>query len=168
MPFLSLLSIKDYVYLAIITGVIAGGMYWHHKIYDEGIAKQVALDKAASAKLQAETSAETAALQEKANAAETTYQQQIAELTAYHAAHPDQPVRLCLDPHASGTGLPQTAAAHPKHAGSGSPGTPIQSVSDTNHSSGGGAVGPDISTMLGLLAARADQVSAELREYQSR
>lgn len=86
-----------------------------------------------------------------------SHDQELSDLRAYRDAHPEQPVRLCL--------------ANPVHAPAveGQPSaapSSVQSVSAGDSGSGAGNQGPDISGLLEALAARADEVSADLRRRQ--
>jgi hypothetical protein len=169
MGFLALTPIKDWAYCGIIAAILIGGTWYHHKLITEGVAEQKAADDAASAKIVADTVKQTAELQTKATMAEQAYDQEQSENAAYRSAHPIQPVRLCLGASHSGSGVvPQTGAAHPGDANPGAGAANVSSVPLANSGSGGGTNSPDISNLLGLLAERADQVSAVLREYQSR
>jgi hypothetical protein len=167
MPLLALISVKDWIYIGVIGLLIGGGLWYHHKVYEEGIAKQVAADKVASAKIEAQAVAQTAALQQKADTAEQAHAKEIADLNAQLASAPIEPVRLCVT-HYSGGGLPQAGAAPAKPQSASAAPAAVQQMPEGNHSGGGGAAGPDISSMLSLLAFQADSVSSELRELQSR
>jgi hypothetical protein len=98
---LGLISTKDLVYGGIIAAILAGGIWYHHKLITEGVADQLAADTVASDKLQAEAAKQTADLQARATAAEQAYDKEQNDDAAYRSAHPIQPVRLCL-------GAPQT------------------------------------------------------------
>lgn len=161
------LEAKLILAVVVIVGVAGGILYWHHKTLEEGIAKQIAVDNAATLKVQQQAAAETAALQAKADTAETTHAQEIAALSA-QLNSPSDPVRLCLTSHAGGSGLPQTGAPNAQHASAGAAAGSVQPMPQGNSSGGGRTAGPDISSLLGLLAFQADTVSAQLREYQSR
>ena len=169
MGLLALIPGKDLAYGVLIAALIAGGIAYHHKLITEGVAEQKASDDSASAAIVAQTVKETADLQAKATMAEQAYDQEASKNAAYLSAHPVQPIRLCLSTsHPSGSIVPQTGALKPGNASSGAPAANVPILPGANNSRGGGASGPDISTLLGLLAARADQVSAVLREYQTR
>jgi hypothetical protein len=159
----------ELVFSAVLVAVVAGGiMYWHHEVLKEGIAEQVAADNKASQIVIEQAKAETAALQKKADTAESDHAKEIADLTAQLNSAVAQPVRLCLNAHPSGGGLPQAGAANPQHASASAPLSAVQQMPEGNTSGGVGVAGPDIGPMLRLLAFQADSVSAELREFQSR
>ena len=151
---LSLLSgIKGYLYAAAAAALIVGGLWAYHWAYDRG-ANAV---KAADAKaLAVQIAKDNAAI----IAAEHVNDTEIASLQAYVDSHPVQPVQLCLNTPNIGP-VPSTGHSNPSPA----PG-PVQPVSPGNSGVRPG-VGPDISSLLSLLAERADQLSAELRDYQS-
>jgi hypothetical protein len=138
--------------LALVIAIGVGVFAWRDHVYQSGrrdalaeVAKQTALAAA-------ERKGRTAV-------AETSNDQELAALRAYRDAHPEQPVRLCLD-----TRLPATPAA-PRL-----PGTPAGDVLPLPAGNPGGGerrAGPDIFGLLDLLAARGDQVSAQLRKRQA-
>lgn len=152
---------KDLFYGALIAVLIAGGLWYHHKVLAEGIAEQQAADNKASAALAVTTAAQTAELKAKATMAEQAYDKEIAALSNRPGT---QPVRLCIDTHNSGGVVPKAGGkvAGNVTAGTAAPG--VQPVPSGDSS----VAGPDIGGMLSALAAGADQVSATLREYQSR
>ncbi len=80
---------------------------------------------------------------------------EIADLRAYRVTHPEQPVRLCLSMRIQGPaqGQPSTPAADVQ---------PVPGSGDRLRTE----PGPDIAGLLGLLASRADEVSAGLRRRQ--
>jgi hypothetical protein len=166
---LAMVSPKDWIYCGLIAAILAGGVWYHHKLITEGVADQLAADTVASDKLQAEAAKQTADLQARATAAEQAYDKEQNDDAAYRSAHPIQPVRLCLGaPQTGGRSVPQAGAAV---AGNASPGTAAANVPNlpgANSGSGGGTSGPDIAGLLSLLAQRADNVSAVLREFQTR
>jgi hypothetical protein len=162
------IPLKDWIYCGIIVLLIAGGLWYHHHVLELGIADQIAADNKATAKVQAQAQVQTKALQTQADAAEHAHDQELADLTAYRNAHPDQPVRLCLTAHPGSGGLPQTGTPDTKHAGSSASVGNLQQMPTGDRGSGEGTAGPDISGMLSALGARADQLSAELREFQAR
>jgi len=165
---LALIPTKDWLYCGAIVAILAGGVWYHHKVFDEGIANQIAVDARASKELKADTAKKTAELQVRATTAEQAYDKEHADNQNYRDSHPIEPIRLCLSATASYTLVPTSGAAH---AGNESASAAAQNVHDLpsgNSSSGTGTAGPDISTLLGLLAAKGDDVSAELREFQNR
>ena len=156
----------------IAVGAIAGGAvgaFWiyHHHVYVEGIHAQQVADQRASAKVVAQARAETKAAQAAAGAAHAAYLQEMSHEAIAAARHPLPAVRLCLDAYAGGAGVPEAGTSHPGNAHPGTPGGRVSQVPGADHSVRPRR-GPDISRLLELLAGRADQVSAVLREYQAR
>jgi hypothetical protein len=156
---LALIPTKDWIYCAIIVAGIVFGIHVHNKLLAEGVAEQQAADAKAAATL-------TAELKAKATMAEQAYDKEKLDNAAYRSANPVEPVRLCLS--TSHAGSVPKAGQVPGTASPGAAGQPVQPVSSGDTSNGLGGAGPDISNLLDLLAGRADQVSAELREYQTR
>lgn len=154
--------------LALLLLIGCGVWYWHHEAIEKGVAEQVATDNAATAKLKQETAVQTAALKTKADTAEQAYDKEHQDLEAYRSGHPVQPVRLCNAPHDSNTFVPGSAGIVARNAAGSSAGIVIQQVPSGDSGSGAGRAGPDISQLLLALGARADDVSATLREYQAR
>lgn len=160
MPLLSLLLKSRWFWeLAGAGAIVAALLFWHHAAIDKGIAEQKAADDKASAALVAQTQQETAALQTKADEAQESYE---AEISALRNQPPVGAVRLCVNPHGRGSGMPETSTSD---AGNANPGTSAGVVQPVP---AGDSQGPDIGNLLGILALRADEVSAELREYQNR
>lgn len=143
------------LWLKLAIGVVLLGFlgYGYHYIYETGVQAEVA-------KVTKQAAAETAALAAKAAAAEHSHDQELAELTAYRNAHPEQPVRLCLNP-VGAVRAPSAAERFPGAATGG-----IQPLPAGDPGGGPGATGPNIGGLLELLAARGDQISASLRERQ--
>lgn len=154
--------------LIVIAAIVAGLGALHHHILDQGIAEQVAKDKVATDKLNKETADQTAALKAKATTAETNYASEHADNVAYRNDHPDlkQPVRLCGSDNSRAILSSISSANH----GNENPGTAAANVPAVPGGDSGirGEEHPDISELLDLLALRADNVSATLREFQSR
>ena len=157
---LALIPSRDWFYGACL---VALGILLIHERH-EGAAHETAALAASTAKLSAQTAAQTAELKARATMAEQAYDKEIA--TLHNRPPVDQPVRLCLN---SGS-RPVVPPASGKVAGnagtSAAPGT-IQQV-PAGDSGVRPEQGPDLAELLDLLANRADTVSAELREYQSR
>ena len=157
--------------LLAIALVAAGavGAFWiyHHHVYVEGIHAQQVADQRASAKVVAQARAETKAAQAQANAAHDAYLQEISHEALTAARHPLPAVRLCLDAYAGGPSVPEAGAAHPGNASGSTPSGRVSQVPGANRPVRP-RTGPDIAGLLELLAGRADQVSAVLREYQAR
>jgi hypothetical protein len=164
---LALIPVKDWIYCGLIAAILAGGLWYHRKLIDEGIADQRRADDIASATITAKTAKETANLQARAMTAEQAYDKERADNQNYNDTHPVAPVRLCLTTPARGSIVPPPGAANTGNASSGSATSNIPNLSSGDNNNGPGS-GPDISTLLGLLADKADDVSATLREYQTR
>jgi len=164
---LAMVPLKDWLYCGLIVAILAGGLWYHHKLIDEGIADQRRADDIASATIMAKTAKETADLQARAMTAEQAYDKERADNQNYSDTHPVAPVRLCLSPLAHGSVVPQTGAAQSGNASAGSGSANVSNLSSGDNNNGPGS-GPDISALLGLLAVKADDVSATLREYQTR
>ena len=160
----ALIPIKDWLYGGAITLLIIFGLHYHHKVLAEGIAEQKAADDKASAALIQQTAKQTAELQAKATMAEQAYDKE-------HQAILDQPslptVRLCGNTHPGSSGMRQTSAPNPGVAAAGTPSGDLQPM-PAGSDSVGPEQNPDISDLLSLLAQRADDISAQLREIQAR
>jgi hypothetical protein len=165
---LALIPAKDWLWAAVFAAALIFGVHEHHKILAEGIAEQKAADDKATAALVAATEKQTAELQAKATQAEQAYDKQQADLANYRSSNPVQPVRLCLDTHSGGSGVPKGSATVAGNASAGTAPGNVLPLPAGDSSGGAGASGPDIGNLLELLSARADQVSAELAEYQAR
>ena len=161
---LALIPMKDWLYGGLIILLIVFGIHEHHKILAEGIAEKKAADDKATAVLVAASAKQTAELQAKATMAEQAYDKEVNSLTSL----PVPSVRLCIYPHAGSSIVPQAGALKPGAQSAGTAAGNIQSVPSGNPGSGSGAAGPDIGGMLSILSLRAVEVSAALREFQSR
>ena len=157
--------------LIMLVGVAgaAVGAFWiyHHHVYGEGIHAQQVADQKASAKVIAQAEAKTKAALETAQKAHDAYLQEVSNEAIAVARNPLPAVRLCLNSYGGHSRVPQTGTAHAGNENSGTPFAGISSLPAGNHpvrTHGG----PNIAGLLELLAGRADQVSAELREYQAR
>ena len=85
-----------------------------------------------------------------------SHDQELADLRAYRASHPLEPVRLCITdplPTSTAQGQPGTVSTDVQPLPGGNPSVRAEP-------------GPDISSLLNLLALRADEVSAGLRRRQ--
>jgi hypothetical protein len=151
----------------IIIAIVAGGVwYWQHERFEAGIAAQVAKDTAQTNKIKLETAAETADLKARATTAEQAYDKEQTDNANYRSQH-SQSVRLCAQPTVRPI-VPATGGINSGNATTGSSSADVSKMSDGNSGSGAGQAGPDIGSLLGLLAAKADNVSGVLREYQAR
>lgn len=161
---LAMIPVKDWLYGGLIVLLIVCGIHVHHKLIAEGIAEQKAADDKAVAALTQQTAKQTAELQAKATMAEQAYAKELQSLNDQPSL---QPVRLCLDSHSRGPVLSKGGAqVGGNQAAGASPGDVLSMPA--GDSGGGDGAGPDISSLLGLLASRADELSAELREDQAR
>ena len=152
---------------AVAAGAVGAFWIYHHHVYVEGIHAQQVADQRASAKLVAKARAVTKAAQAQANAAHDAYLQEVANEQVVAARHPLPAVRLCLNAHRGGLRLPEAGTPHSGNAGTSTAPGRVPALPGANHPVRPRR-GPDISGLLELLAARADQVSAVLREYQAR
>jgi len=156
---IALIPGKDWLYGGIIVVLLAGfGWYTVHERH-AGAAHEVAALKASSDKLQAQTAVQTAELKAKATMAEQAYDKEVNSLGAL----PAPVVRLCVN---SGSHpiVPAGGGRVAGNAPAGAAAAGVQQVPSGDPS----VAGPDIGGMLTALAARADDVSATLREFQSR
>jgi hypothetical protein len=150
---LALIPFKDYCWAALVAALLIGFVYERH----EGAVHEAASITKATDALKVETAKQTAELKTRATMAEQAYDKErntVANLPAV------QPVRLCNAN--SGAKLP---AATGKVAGNAQAGASAGSIQPVLK---GNPAGPDVGPILQALAARADQVSATLREYQNR
>jgi hypothetical protein len=154
--------------LLAIAAVAGGIWFWQHHLIGEGIAQQKAADDAATAVLMRDAADETAKLRIQALTAEQAHDKETADLKAAIDAHPNQPVRLCLNSNARGQGVSASGTAIPGATSAGPSTAGLQPLPDGDPASGPGRAGPDIEPMLTALGAAADKISAELREFQSR
>jgi hypothetical protein len=162
---LALIPTKDWVYGGLIVAILIGGTWYHHKLITEGVEKQKAADAIERKNLEADTAKLTAQLQARATTAEQAYDK---EHNANLEFKPTNPVRLCIATNGSGKILPKTGGTNPGNESTGAATANVPEVPSGNTSGGSGTAGPDISGMLSILATRADDVSAVLREFQSR
>ena len=156
---LALIPGKDLAYgSAIIALLIGFGWYTIHE-RNLGAAHEIAALKASSDKLIAQTAKQTADLQARANMAEQAYEKE-------HLLVVNQPVpvvRVCHNAN-SGSVVSNAGPTKPGNEGSSTAPGSVQPMPSGDSS----VAGPDIGGMLSALAASADQISATLREFQSR
>lgn len=154
----------------ILIAVVAGAVwYWQHHLIHEGVAQQKAADKIESDIVKSQAAAKTKELQDRATTAKEAYDQEHADNLAYREQHPDsQPVRLCLSTGTRDSSVSAAGAANSRNENTGTATANVSAVPEGNNSGGPRGAGPDISSLLGLLATKADDVSATLREFQSR
>ena len=157
---LALIPTKDAIYGALILCIVLFGVYEVHHLKAEGAAHEMAALKASSDKLQLpQTAKQTADLQARANMAEQAYEKE-------HLLAVNQPVpvvRVCHNAN-SGSVVSNAGPAKPGNEGAGPAAGSVQPMPSGDSS----VAGPDIGGMLSALAASADQISATLREFQSR
>lgn len=141
----------------IVSGVGGFAAYEHHKIFTEGVKAEVA-------KVQKQDAKDTAVLTQRAKKAEDQHAQDDKDLAAFRAATPVEPVRLrILTPNNVQASAAQCVS------GSAAPATSVVLEVPSGNSGGGpGQAGPDIGGLLEALGARADQVTNQARELQSR
>lgn len=144
--------------LELLALALAGGavFFWHHETFDAGVHQEVARVELQNAKT-------TARLEGKATTAETLHVDEDKDLDAFRAARPVEPVRMCIP-----TPRLQTPAAIEIGVTIPAIGTAVQPVPAGDSSAGSGRAGPDIGGLLEALAARADRVTAQARELQTR
>jgi hypothetical protein len=165
---LALIPTKDKVYGILLIILILGGLWYHHKLINEGILEQKAADDKVSATLVAKTAVQTAELKAKATMAEQAYDKEQTDNANYRGSHPEQPVRLCVDSHNRSPVVPKASGQVAGNANPSASAVGVQPVPSGDSSGGQGTAGPDIEPMLSALSSAADQVSSTLREYQSR
>lgn len=154
---LALIPTKDWLYGTAIAALLVFGVYERHHLIAEGQQHEIAALKLSSDRLQKETAKQTAELQARATMAEQAYEKEVNSLSNLSVPV----VRLC--PNNPGSSIVSAASAAKPGTQSAGAGTGIvQPVSSGN------SVGRDIGGLLSILAARADETSAELREYQNR
>lgn len=152
---LALIPSRDWFYGALIVALGIALVYERH----EGKVHELAAIQASSQKLIAQTAAQTAELKAKATMAEQAYDKEVNSLGNV----PPINVRVCRYA-GSGTVLSASGAGQSGATSTGAGTGSLQQVPAGDPSS----AGPDIGGMLSALAASADQVSATLREFQSR
>jgi hypothetical protein len=145
--------------IGIVVSAVGGfAAYEHHKIYTEGVKTEVA-------KVQKQDARDAAILTQRAKKAEDQHVQDDKDLAAYRASTPVEPVRLrILTPanHVSAAGAQCVGSSAAPATGS------VLEVPAGDSGSGTGQAGQDIGGLLEALAARADQVTNQARELQSR
>jgi hypothetical protein len=156
---LALIPSKDLVYCAILLAVIAGfGAYTVHERH-LGAAHETAALKVSSDKLIAQTAKQTADLQARANMAEQAYEKE-------HLLTVNQPVPVVRVCHNANSGSVVSNAGPAKSGNEGA--SPAAGSVQPMPSGDSSVAGPDIGGMLSALAQRADEISATLREFQTR
>lgn len=139
---------------ASITGV---AVYEHHKIYTEGVT-------AARADQKKQDDADKAVLEARALTAEKNYADTKTQLDTYRNSNPIGAVRLCVSPPVRHL---QTSSVVGISGGTTTSAANVQPLPAGDQGGGGNVAGPDIGPMLDLLAARADEVTAQAVELQA-
>jgi hypothetical protein len=154
--------------LIVIAGVAGGIWFWQHHLIAEGVAQQKGADAIELQNLKVENDKKSADLQARATTAENARDKEVQDNANFRSSHPDQPVRLCLATNQGSGTVPKATGQNPGNATAGSASANVPTVHAGDSSGGPGAAGPDIGSLLGLLAEKADDVSSTLREFQSR
>ncbi|MEY4761267.1 MAG: hypothetical protein RLZZ200_1123 [Pseudomonadota bacterium] len=160
-PYLALIKVG--VVVVLVGAAFVGGCSHERDRWTQKWADRDAADKAIADRAKADAKLK----QDAADAAGAAREKELLDLRAYRDAHPVGPMRLCL---ARPAGVSPSAGAV---QGDGRPGPgpePVQPVpaGDRGGGEGRAEAGPDLAGMLDALAARADYVSAGLREWQRR
>lgn len=162
---LAKLGLKDALWAAAVLALAVLAMYEHHHILQEGVAEQKARD---AAQLEAEKKQQQDRYNHDlavANGAAHAYDEELSQLRTYRDAHPDS-VRLCVDSSSSGNSLPAAAGRSDDAVGSSASAGRVRDLPAGDNQLREDR-SPDIGPMLDALAARADQVSAQLRQLQT-
>lgn len=160
---LALIPGKDLAYGAIIVALLVFGVYERNHLIAEGQQHELVALKLSSDRLQKKTDQETADLQARATMAEQAYDKERNLI----ANQPIDSVRLCGSTNSRRI-VPQAGTVVAGNAAAGAGPGLVQQVPSGDSGSGERSATPDIGPMLDALAARADDVSATLREFQSR
>jgi len=154
------------VWLVATAIVVTGIAYWHHATFKAEMERVRAEDRAALAKAQQKADLETSRLKGIADAAEKVRNEEHDQLVAYRTAQPLHG-QLCTQPRNSLASVPAIADTVILHAGPSAATANLQPV-PTGDSAASGRADPDVRHLLDVFAGRADEVSATLREFQSR
>lgn len=153
----------------IALGLIAAAVwFWQHERYESGIKEQRTVDAASRADLQKTVDAETAAIQAQATATELAYEKERQANMDYQRAHPVGVIQLCQPTPVGHSGMSATRAPYAGNATIGTPAGIVQPVPSGDSIGGSGATTVDIGPMLSAFGIAADDVSATLREFQTR
>lgn len=155
--------IVEAIALAAIMGLVA---WWHHATFEAGIKHQKAEDDEATASLVHAAEVQTDFYKARAERAEGAHAQETIDNDRYRAANPLHG-GLCQPAYGWQGHLPDVTATHAGNAGA-SPGPAAIQPVPAGDTESGGRANPDIRHLLDLLAGRADEVSATLREFQAR
>lgn len=156
-------ELKLYFGLAAGAIVLAAFTWW--SVHERGIEhkKDVATDNAALAVRHTEVVAQTAENIAKADAADSGADHDQQVIDAYRAAHPEQPVRLCISTGNSGQRSPANQTGNSGAAGSGPGSAAVREVQD-----GAAQPGPDIGPGLDALVQAAGRVATLYVDEQKR
>lgn len=157
MPALSLRAWLELVAVLIVVGAVTAWTLHERKV---GRSQIELADARASAKLQAATKAETDAMAAAATKAAQEASNAQTALSAYMAAHPIEPVRLCYQ-NLGGSRMSQTAAAP-----AGSPAAGTRPAPGGQMSPGGITQSADISSELGTIVRSFGSLAIEVTEFQ--
>jgi hypothetical protein len=159
---------KEAAWLLAIAIIVGFVLWYRHELLEEGIGRQRATDKVAYDAQLKQANLLTAAAQATADLARGNYATEITSSDRYRLDHPVGAVSLCDAAPSPGAGTVSQARGGLAGNAVGRAGAgPVLAVP-----AGGTAVesqrSRDIGPLLNLLAGRADQVSAQLREFQDR
>lgn len=141
--------------------------WWHHATYEKGIARQRAEDQVEIDRLTRAAEKETARLQGVADAAEKARHDEHDALTAYRLAQPLHGSLCQPSPDHGRRYLPDASTAHRGNEAASAPAADLQPV-PARDPEPSGSRDADVRHLLDVLAGRADEVSATLREFQAR
>jgi|GEM_PF-6293939 len=145
----------------IVIAIVAGGVwYWQHERFESGIQEQQLADASARQKLAEDTAKQTALLQIQANVASTAYENEHKANVDYQFSHPV--VGVCLTP-SGRSGVPKASSSKPGNVDSRPATANLPTVPGGDIKSNA-----TVNDLLKNLAMRCDDVSAVLREYQTR
>lgn len=149
----------------ILVAVVVAGLWWFcHHLIQVGVQRQRDDDARELVKLQHDADVESGRLQGIADAAHKAQEQEHADNLDYRRTHPLHG-GLCLNQGRSH--LPEAGATDASHAGTGTAAGDLLALPAGDPQLGGHGE-PDIRHLLDVLNGKADDVSATLREYQSR
>jgi len=162
---LAFIHARKWLVELILFAVIVAGVYlFCQHLIQVGVQKQKDADAKELVELQRKADLETGRLQGKADAASHIHDQELADLRLYRSTHPLHG-GLCINQGRSN--LPSATAANTGDAGAAAGQGDVQSLSPGDPSASGQR-DADIRGMLDTLAARADFLSAQVREWQGR
>lgn len=157
---------KWIVELIVAALVVAAIAWWHHSAVEQGMKRVRDEDRAAMLQAKEDADRETSRLKGIADAAETSRAQEQAELDTYRRLDPLHG-GLCKPESHRDARVPEARPVDSGHAGSSASAPDLQPV-PTRDPEASGRADPDVRHLLDVLAGRADEVSATLREFQAR